>query len=444
MIRGSGALFLVLTLGASLQLARAQSALAPEFVANLGALHPVMTLATPEDDGRLFIVCRQGPVLIMKENALLPTPFIDLPGLPSSGFLGLLGMAFDPAYDSNGWFYLYTAELDDTIRLTRYQVSADPNIADLKSATPIFSAGADPFDTHFGGSIAFDPKGALLYIATGDANLAGNDLENRSQDLTSLFGKMLRIDPHGDDFPDDPEQNYAIPMGNPLAGVRGGARQEIYAYGLRNPWRPAFDCKTGDLYIPDVGANDWEEINVRPASDAALKNYGWRCREGFSCTIFGAAGCPDCETAPFEDPVFVYSHEEGRCSIIGGVVYRGAELEGYDGHFFFSDYCTGEVFSMTPSGSKPLEVQNHSEALGNAIRPLRTSVSSGPGGEIYLCSRLGDVWKISVEGVSECEWDLAADGVVGAADLAQLIGAWGNPYTATELAELIGSWGPCD
>ncbi len=425
--------------------AMALPTLLAEHIADVGDDQPVQMLTTPDDDGRLFIVCRTGRVHIVDETGFFrPSPFFRDTSIAAPAFSGLLGMAFHPKYEENGYFYLYYIAADNVARIVRYSVSEHPDIADESTAFPVLSFTDAVFDTHFGGWLEFGPDG-YLYLSVGDADLTGADQFNRSQDLAQLMGKILRLDVDVDDFPMDPDQNYGAPASNPLAGNMAGQREEIWAYGLRNPWRCDFDAQTGDLYVADVGESSWEEVNLIPAGAPPLPNFGWRCREGWVCTPFAAASCAQCPDSSLTDPVYAYSHGGEACSIIGGAVYRGSSLPlEYQGRFFFSDYCTGAISSLDPAVQGPTRVVDHSSTLKKAISPLTTSVNTGPGGEVYFCNRLGDVWKLAPDpSFTTCEWDLIADGVVGASDLATLISLWNAPYVSDDLAALIGSWGPC-
>ena len=248
---------------------------------------------------------------------------------------GLLGLAFHPDYENNGYFYLnYTGSGGDT-RVSRFSVSSDPDVADANSEVVLFIQD-QPEANHNGGNLEFGPDG-YLYIGLGDGG-GFDDLDNNAQDTSQLLGKMLRIDV-------DNGNPYGIPDDNPFIGP-DGIPDEIWAIGLRNPWRYSFDALTGDLWIADVGQNIWEEINKQPASSAGGENYGWRCYEGD--VSFNTSGCAPIENYVF--PVYDYSHANNNCSVTGGFVYRGNEMPEHYGKYFFCDYCSGTFWTLTEDG----------------------------------------------------------------------------------------------
>jgi len=295
------------------------------------------------DPERAYIAQQRGHirVLDLTTDTLLPDPYIDLTTVVSQtgAEQGLLGLAFHPDYADNGLFYVnYTTEATGDTVVAQFQVSADPDVADPDSFVQILTI-EQPFGNHNGGWIGFGPDG-YLYIATGDGG-AGNDPGNRSQTIENmLLGKMLRIDVNDDDFPSDPDKNYAIPATNPFVGITGD--DEIWAFGLRNHWRNSFDRETGDLWIADVGQNAIEEINFQSANSLGGENYGWRCMEGTQCT--GLSGCT-CNDSELVLPVHEYTHADG-CSVTGGYVYRGAAIPSFRGTYFFSDYCTARIWTF--------------------------------------------------------------------------------------------------
>lgn len=294
-----------------------------------GLTRPVHVTAPPLDPHRLFIVEQNGLVKILKRGTLLPTPFLDIRSRVSCcGERGLLSLAFHPDYESNGYFFVnYTNTAGDT-EVRRFAVSADPDRADPASSTLVIAIAQD-FGNHNGGQIAFGPDG-YLYIGLGDGGSGGDPLE-RAQDPMQLLGKMLRLDVN--------VPPYAVPPSNPFVG-NPAARDEIWALGLRNPWRFAFDRGTGDLYIADVGQNAWEEVHVQPAASGGGENYGWDVFEGNACyePTPPATSCPS-PPVGFTFPVLVYDHSVG-CSITGGHVYRGCRMPDLRGTYFYSDFCT--------------------------------------------------------------------------------------------------------
>ncbi len=302
-------------------------------------------------DGRLFVTQQGGQIRILTaDGTLLSTPFLDITSKVSLfGENGLLGLAFDPDYATNGFFYIYYTRLSDRNNvLARYQVSGDPNVADAGSEQILLTA-VEPKDGHNGGALAFGPDG-YLYVAIGDGGLPGNDNvpPSEPQDRTSLLGKILRLDvaqstAHA---PDCGTALYTIPNDNPFRNGVGGDCDEIWALGFRNPWRISFDRATGDLYIADVGENVQEEINFQPASSSGGENYGWPCYEGD-----GVRYEPSCQTVSYTFPVFSYGHENGNCSVTGGYVYRGQQYPAMAGHYLFADFCTAFVWNLHPEGS---------------------------------------------------------------------------------------------
>jgi len=293
-----------------------------ELVAS-GFSRPILLTAPPGDANRLFVVEQNsGQILIIKNGATLTTPFLDLGAkISSSGERGLLGLAFHPDYATNGRFFVNFTKSGGDTRINEYAVSANPDVA-LKAKVAVIQDIPQPFSNHNGGCIAFGGDD-MLYIGMGDGG-SGNDPGNRAQDLSDRLGKMLRLDVN---IPPP-----YVPADNPFVG-QTGVREEIWAYGIRNPWRFSFDSLTGDLYIGDVGQNAWEEIDFQPASSAGGENYGWRCMEGFNCT--GNSGC-DCNGTTLTPPIHEYGHNLG-CSVTGGIVYRGP-INSLSGTYFFGDY----------------------------------------------------------------------------------------------------------
>jgi glucose/arabinose dehydrogenase len=382
-----------------------------------GLSRPVFLTAPPGDAERVFIVEQQtGAIRILRlaDRTLLPMPFLTVPGLSTGNEQGLLGLAFHPDYASNGLFYVYFTDPDSHV--VRYQVSGDPDLADATSATPVLS-WSQPQSNHNAGWIAFGPDDQL-YIASGDGG-SSNDSgtghtsgTGNAQDLTdNLLGKILRIDVDADDFPADPLRNYAIPAGNPFVGVTGD--DEIWVYGLRNPWRNSFDRDTGDLYIGDVGQSNCEEIDVQPAASGAGENYGWRLREGVIATPTGGVG----GAAPpgAIDPIFDYPHGGATCSgpgagfsgisVTGGYVYRGPVAE-LDGRYFFADFGTARLWSLVWDGSDEslFDGTNYTGLTDHTGDPRFTpdvgsistisSFGEDDAGNLYVLDLDGDVYRL--------------------------------------------------
>lgn len=330
-------------------------------------------LTAPSGDSRLFIVEKGGRILIVKDGALLPTPFLDLSAQVSTGSeQGLLGLAFHPQYPANGRLFVHYTDLAGDTRVSQFRVSDNPDLADPASETLVLAAD-QPFPNHNGGQVLFGPDG-LLYIMLGDGGAAG-DPGGRGQSLADLLGSMLRVEPLE-------TGGYAVPSDNPFVAVEG-ARPEIWNYGLRNPWRVDFDPATGDLYVADVGQGRWEEVSVSPAGGRGV-NYGWNIMEGPECVIDG------CDQSGLEPPVVWYSHAEG-CSITGGFVYRGAAIPALRGHYFYSDFCTGFVRSFRlESGAAVDQYQWPTLAPGGSVPGFGRDAQ----GELYLLTAAGVVYRI--------------------------------------------------
>ena len=320
-----------------------------------------------DGSGRLFIVEQAGRILIHDGGQVLPTPFLDVSALVSCcGEQGLLGLAFHPDYATNGLLYVdYTNTAGNTV-IARYRVSGDSNRADPMSAQILLTV-PQPFANHNGGQLAFGPDG-FLYIGMGDGG-SGGDPGNRAQNLGELLGKMLRIDVDG-------ASPYAIPATNPFRNTPG-ARPEIWAYGLRNPWRFSFDRQTGDLFIADVGQGAREEVNLQPAASAGGENYGWRRMEGTSC-FNPPSGCND---GTLTLPVLEYEHTDpsrANCSITGGYRYRGARFPQLVGRYFYGDYCSGRIWNGIQSG----QTWSGSELVVTGLSI--TSFGEDEAGELYV------------------------------------------------------------
>ncbi len=312
-----------------------------EIVAS-GFTRPVQVTNAGDGSHRLFVVEQAGFIRVIQGGEILPDPFLDISGLVSCcGERGLLGLAFHPNYGENGYFYVnYTRSSDRATVIVRYSVSSDPNRADPLSASGLLTI-AQPFSNHNGGQILFGPDG-YLYIGMGDGG-SGGDPQDNGQNKNTLLGALLRIDVDGG-------VPYAIPADNPYVGVDGA--DEIWAIGLRNPWRFSFDWETGDLYIGDVGQGDWEEISYQAADTPGGLNFGWRCREA-THTYTSLPPCNDpAYLATLTNPIAEYSHAEGR-SVTGGFVYRGSRYPSLWGRYFFADYVDGKIWSMYKSGTDP-------------------------------------------------------------------------------------------
>lgn len=338
-----------------------------------GLTRPV-ELLSPAGDRRLFVVEQPGRIRIIEDGQLVATPFLDITDRvgSSSNEQGLLGLAFHPSYGSNGHFYVnYTDRQGDT-QIERYTVGPNRNRADPATAKRLLTVD-QPYANHNGGQVVFGPDG-MLYIPLGDGGSA-NDPQGHGQNLGSLLGKILRIDV-------DRGEPYGIPADNPFVG-RAGARGEIWAYGVRNPWRIDFDGSEGLVYIADVGQNAYEEVHVARASEAGI-NFGWNRMEGTHC--FRAETC---DRAGLHVPQLEYPHAEG-CSIAGGDVYRGRALPALAGHYLYGDYCQGWVRSFRYSNGAVTDRRNWS--LGQLGQILAFGEDSE--GELYVLSMNGTVYRI--------------------------------------------------
>ena len=329
---------------------------------------PTFLTQAPGDADRLFFTERDGRIRVVLDGALLAAPFVDLSSIVNSGGPegALGGLAFHPDYQRNGLFYVSYTNLDSDSVLAELTVTADPNVADFASVRVLLRL-PEPGPGHNVGWIGFGPDG-YLYVAKGDG---GNNTHGvLAQDIESLFGKILRLDPSSDDFPADPDRNYAIPPTNPFVGVAG--RDEIWALGLRNPWRCSFDRLTGDLWISDVGQGSWEEISFQPASSPGGENYGWNCMEGSSCHLTGCT----CNDPTLRNPVYEYDHGTG-CAVIGGYVYRGSAIPALQGLYLFADICAAKVWAYDINDDTAVQV------LAN-VSPF--SFGEDLDGELYLLS----------------------------------------------------------
>jgi glucose/arabinose dehydrogenase len=348
--------------------------LALETVAT-GLDHPVH-LTAPAGDARLFVVEQPGRIRIIARGRLLARPFLDLTDRVSDGGeRGLLSVAFHPDYAHNGFFFVdYTDRHGDTA-IERFTVSRDPDLADKGSAVRVLSI-AQPYANHNGGLVAFAPDG-MLWIGMGDGG-SGGDPHGNGQKPQALLGKMLRLDvDHG--------RPYAIPRDNPFAGRRDG-RPEIWAMGLRNPWRYSFDRVAGEVYIADVGQNLWEEVDVAPIAAGRL-NYGWNRMEGLH-TFRPVAG----DTARLTAPMLEYGHHDG-CSVTGGLVYRGARIPALRGHYLFSDYCSGWLRSFRYDRGQVSDLREWRGAETGAV----ASFGEDAAGEAYIVSHNGSIFRIIPE-----------------------------------------------
>lgn len=391
-----------------------------------GFTDPLYVTAVPGDAARLFVLEQGGFIRIIKNGAVLPTPFLDISAdIVAGGELGLLGMAFHPDFATNGLFFLnFTVDgptflAPDRTVIARFQLSDNPEIADKASRTDILTFN-QPFSNHNGGMMAFGPNDGYLYVASGDGGLR-DDPQNNAQQTGTLLGKLLRIDVNGPGL-------YAIPPENPFAS-KGGARGEIWAYGLRNPWRFSFDRLTGDLWMGDVGQDDFEELNFQPAGSSGGENYGWKVAEGFAC--LGGEGTCGTNTG-FIPPIYAYPRADGR-SVTGGYVYRGEAIPEFQGVYFFADFHSTRIWSFRRSEAgvifefteRTVELKAGQGATLNNI----ASFGEDGLGEMYIVSySSGEIFRISRPSNIG---DVDANGAVNAVDIQLVINAaLGLPSTA--------------
>lgn len=463
-VRLGAVLALTLTAAVTAPL-HAQTISAQAFVS--GLTKPIDMVPCPGDATRLFVAEQRGVIKLIKNGVVQASPFLDIDStVPEETYSGLLGIAFHPNYQSNGRLYVYhtTGPASAIVvwlkEFTR--VAGDPDHASAASAKVIFRMASPATQAfHLGGSPAFGPDGKL-WLPLGDGGYTGDPQGGtRSQSGSSLWGKLLRIDVDGDDFPADANANYAIPHDNPYYGSLSVAN-EIFARGLRNPFRARFDRATGHLWIGDVGGTQREEVDViRPSLDGGA-NLGWNCMEGLLCTSNGNCSCPGGLLAP----VYQYTHSVGLC-VTGGTRYRGCALPALSGVYFFADYQNNKLFSIqyddstgTASGFTDRTAQVTAPSLSTPVCIAEDSL-----GELYIVEHTaGRIRKIvgnplppdgdgngvpdSCQGV---HGDLNGDGVVNGADLGILLSSWGQPGGAADLngdqyvdggdlGELLAAW----
>jgi glucose/arabinose dehydrogenase len=374
---------------------------------SIGLVHVTGSLSAPvhlthagDGSGRLFIVEQSGRIRIYQSGALLPTPFLNIsdrvlsPSNGGGGEEGLLSVAFPPNYTGKGYFYVYYTNLNGNNQISRFHISG-ANQANANSEELILSLNHPTQNNHNGGQLAFGPDG-YLYIGTGDGGGAG-DPPNNAQNPNTLLGKILRIDVEPGQPPAITQAHrsylplmlqggpsplaYRIPSDNPFVG-QSGYRQEIWALGLRNPWRFSFDRLNDDLYIADVGQSAWEEVNHQPGSSNGGENYGWRIMEGKHCY-----NSQSCNQSGLTLPVWEYSHADG-CSITGGFVYRGSTYPALQGIYFFADYCSGKIWGLV----KETGVWQSSLLLDSPYNV--SSFGEDEAGELYVVDRDGNIYRV--------------------------------------------------
>jgi len=375
-----------------------------------GVDRPVVITHAGDGSGRLFIVEQEGRIRVWDGATLLTTPFLDITGpVQCCGEQGLLGLAFHPDYETNGYFYVNYINTASESVISRFQVSADPNVANPASEL-IMKNQPRPAANHNGGQLAFGPDG-YLYFAMGDSGGSGDPGEV-AQNINSPLGKIWRLDV-------DAPPPY-IPPTNPFVGVPG--EDVIWALGLRNPWRFSFDRVTGDLFIADVGQNVIEEVNFQPHGAPAPVNYGWDNMEGSAC-FEPSSGCI---TAGMTLPIIEYTHALG-CSVTGGYRYRGADVH-YYGVYFYADYCSGRIWGAFHNGTTWTSIE-----LTDAPFNIST-FGEDEAGALYVGDLNGDrVLRITTPS------DIDLDGIANAADNCPMIA---NPGQQDADADLLGD--PCE
>ena len=381
-----------------------------------GLSQPLYLTTAPGEQDVLYVVQKGGQIRTITDGTLDPDPFLDLSALVSTqSERGLLGLAFHPDYENNALFYVnYTEAGGDTI-VAEFTDSDVPEGIDPTSGRTVISID-QPESNHNGGWLGFGPDG-YLYIAVGDGG-SGNDPDNHAQDTEDLLGTILRIDPTSG-------AQYGIPADNPFVGAPG--RDEIWAYGLRNPWRNSFDRETGDFWIADVGQGEREEINFQPADSMGGENYGWRCFEGMIRTPVYQNNAECLALMGTTPPLFDYTHSQG-ISITGGYVYRGCAIPQLRGKYIYGDFGFGTIWALSP-------VVNLNDGTvsvgGNEVIGSSSSLSSfgeDANGELYVIELgPGTIYKL-VPGISSCNpADLAAPyGTLNFADVQFFLGAFGE------------------
>ena len=370
-----------------------------------GYKKPVFITSSPNNAKLLYIVEQAGLIKLINDGKKLSRPFFDInkrvvnPNRPGDE-RGLLGFAFHPNHTNNGKFYINYMDNDGNTIISEFSTNSKLR-ADHKSERIILKL-KQPYGNHNGGDIQFGPDG-YLYISIGDGGKAGDPL-NAGQDLSSLFGKIIRIDIE--------QKPYGIPKSNPFFGQKG-KREEIWAWGLRNVWRFSFDKQTGDKYLADVGQNKWEEVNFEPASSEGGLNYGWRIMEANHC-YDPKENCP---TEGLIKPIIEYPNDANHpafafriieelsfsetdvegCSVTGGYVYRGQKIKSMQGQYIFGDYCSGNIWTLKVVNGKAINFKNRTEEINIGGGEFTTYISSfgqDSDGEIYIIDYNGGIYKL--------------------------------------------------
>jgi glucose/arabinose dehydrogenase len=338
-----------------------------------GRFRSPVYVTSPPGDSRLFVVEQAGTIRVIKNGRTLEAPFLDISSrVKSGGEQGLLSMAFHPDFRNNGWFYVNFTDNQGDTHVERFGLTRNPDVANRATARLVLRID-QPYANHNGGLVMFGPDG-MLYVGMGDGG-SGGDPHGNGQNPRALLGKLLRINVSRG-------EPYTIPVGNPYANGSGGA-PEVWAIGMRNPWRFAFDRAEGTLYIADVGQNKIEEIDVVPASRAGI-NYGWNLMEGEDCYRHD-----NCNRSGLQIPTLTYDHSGGACTVIGGFVYRGRRIPSIVGHYFYSDYCAGWLRSFRYSnGAATARRDWKIQDIGNVV-----SFGEDSAGEIYIVAENGRIFR---------------------------------------------------
>lgn len=403
--------------------ARAEIPIRAELVTS-GTSLPLFVTSAPGDPNRIYIleqrgsggVSTSGAIRIFDHGTGSLTTFLTIPGVATASEQGVLGLAFHPNYASNGLFYVNLTATGGQTQIRQYS-RVDANTASTTFSTVLTID--QPQNNHNGGWLGFGPNDGMLYIGSGDGGnfndqgTGHTEPGGNAQDTSNLLGKMLRIDINGTDI----NGQYSIPAGNPFAGATAGA-DEIWSYGLRNPWRNSFDRVTGDLYIADVGQGSREEVNFQPANSTGGENYGWRAKEGTEVTGLDPE-VPD----PVVDPIHEYDHSLG-IAVTGGYVYRGNENDALNGTYVFADYGSGRIWTFKYDGTTKTKFRELTGAdaidFGAHDLGLVTSFGEDAQGRLYITDRDGEVYRL----VPAFSGDANEDGFVDVQDLTAMAQNW--------------------
>jgi glucose/arabinose dehydrogenase len=347
-----------------------------------GFAQPVDIVNADDGSNRLFIVERGGTIRIIEDSVVLPTPFLDISDsvITSGGEQGLLSLAFHPLYEENRMFFVYYTRVNGSITVARFFTNpANPYVADETTGNILLTIPKSA-SNHNGGKLNFGADG-YLYFATGDGGGGGDPLNN-AQNGNSLLGKMLRLNVDGIDT----EPFYTIPEDNPFVDDPN-VRDEIWALGLRNPWRWSFDRQTYDLWLADVGQEQWEELNFRPAGATGGINYGWRCYEGFNA--YNPTGCQP--QSSYVSPIYAYAHNaQGGISVTGGYVYRGDEFPALRGYYLMSDFGSGHLWLVAPDGAGGWNVTRQASVQTNVV-----SYGESESGRLFAATLNGNIYLVT-------------------------------------------------